>query len=836
MTTLPNALRNRGVALGAFALLLGVAACAEQQPSGTLGDETAPSIVLIGSPAPNDSAIAFRAEAADNLGIKSIRIVVSGGIAGIIDTMFTVNNTRQTIPYVLNIPTTVQPGTPIILIGTVTDGARNVSVPDTLMLTVGGVAPPSVRIVSPTATDAAVVGRQVLITITGSSELKIRSLGFIATGAVTAVDSVVYSAPLLVDRTAIDTLTIPTTATPGPLTLQPFLIDSLGRQRFLGSPVTLQVIAAAGAGTRPLVDFGLNSRIEVTDTIFVSATDPAGISMIGYDVRLLDGTVVGGDSLVSSGQITSLRNTFNMRLTVTTFPTNVLVRGFARNSAGTSDTARIGGAASGPIRVDTVLVVSGSTRPLPVGGLVADALYHQGSDKLYLSNLARNQLEVFYVGDSTFKAPVRVGSRPWGIAAWPRDRGDVTVPRFGQGDTILVANNGGTSISYVRVNPADPNDSGLEVYRYPLPNIIVYSITAKLAEETGQLITVRTRYDFSDRPQWLGAVCNGATTPGAPCNEVIAVYSTSPTLGQSTPFDKNNGTLRWENLTRRQSHFIWQHASGQGDRRADTLEIERFGSMDSSGAIVGHADSLLVPLLQVATHPSGDTALVANLFRIKEIAFRDTTFVRNSANFRRAIMGEGGRVLGDGATVNARAISYDASIGMKLSNFSHPGYVLQVPVADSGISRAMDVTDYVANTSARVLGVGINFDGQISAIRADSVYLIDPLLRLQGLLEVSGTNAGFDFHPLNYGGGDPGLPGSVLQTERLAFSASLQPEIEVYDTWEYRRVGCVPVRDPIIGPIKASVRGGQVVLVAATARGVIIVALGNALTASCQVP
>jgi hypothetical protein len=809
-----------------------VAACAEQQPSGSLGDTNAPGFILAPLDAPNDSSIAFTATAVDNLGIKSIRIVVSGGIAGVIDTTFTVNQTRITVPYALNIPTTVQPGTAIILIGTSTDGARNVSAPDTLTLTVGGVAPPTVRIVSPTAADAAVVGRQVLITITGSSELKIRSLGYIATGAVTGVDSVVYGNPLLVDRTAIDTLTIPAGATPGPLTLQPFLIDSLGRQRFLGSPVTLQVIPAAGAGTRPVVDFGLNDRIEVTDTIFVTANDPAGISMLGYDVRLLDGTVVGQDSLLSSGQITSLRNTFTMRLNVTTFPSRVLVRAWARNSAGTSDTARAGGV----IRVDTVTVVAGSTRPLPVGGLVADGLYHQASDKLYLSNITRNQLEVFYLGDSTFKAPVRVGSRPWGVAAWPRDRGDVTVPRFGQGDTILVANNGGTSLSYVRVNPADPNDSGLEVYRYPLPNIIVYTITAKLSENTGQLLQVRTRYDFSDRPQWLGTVCKGATTPNSPCTEVVAVYSTSPTLGQNSPFDKNNGTLRWENLTTRQSHYFWQQANGQGDRRADTLEVERFGSMDASGNIVGHADSLLVPFLQVGTNALGDTALVANVVRIPELAFRDTTFVRNSGNFRRAIMGEGGRAIGDEVTRNARAIGYDASIGMKRSNYSHPGYVLPTPVADSGISRAMDVTDYVANTSARVLGVSINFDGQISAFRADSVYLIDPLLRLQGVLEVSGTNPGFDFHPLNFGGGDPGMPGSVLPTERLAFSASLQPEIEVYDTWEYRRVGCVPVRDPIIGPIKASVRNGQVVLVGATARGVIIVALGGLLTATCQVP
>jgi hypothetical protein len=832
MTTLPNMLRTRGVALGAFAILLGMAACAEQQPSGSLGDLDSPGLTLAPLDAPNDSSIAFTATAVDNLGIKSIRILISGGITGVIDTNFTVNQTRITVPYTLNIPTTVQPGTAIILIGTSTDGARNVSAPDTLTLTVGGVAPPTVRIVSPTAADAAVVGRQVLITITGSSELKIRSLGYIATGAVTGVDSVVYGNPLLVDRTAIDTLTIPAGAAAGPLTLQPFLVDSLGRQRFLGTPVTLQVIPAAGAGTRPVVDFGLNDRIEVTDTIFVTANDPAGISMLGYDVRLLDGTVVGQDSLTSSGQITSLRNTFSMRLNVTTFPTRVLVRAWARNSAGTSDTARAGGV----VRVDTVTVVAGSTRPLPVGGLVADGLYHQASDKLYLSNHTRNQLEVFYIGDSTFKTPVRVGSRPWGLAAWPRDRGDVTVPRFGQGDTILVANNGGTSLSYVRVNPADPNDSGLEVYRYPLPNIILYTITAKLSENTGQLLQVRTRYDFSDRPQWLGAVCNGATTANAPCNEVIAVYSTSPTQGQSTPFEKNNGTLRWENLTTRQSHFIWQQANGQGDRRADTLEVERFGSMDASGTIVGHADSLLVPFLQVGRHASGDTALVANVVRIPELAFRDTTFVRNSGNFRRAIMGEGGRALGDEVTRNARAIGYDATIGMKRSNYSHQGYVLPTPVADSGISRAMDVTDYVANTSARVLGVSINFDGQISAFRADSVYLIDPLLRLQGVLEVNGTNAGFDFHPLNYGGGDPGMPGSVLPTERLAFSASLQPEIVVYDTWEYRRVGCVPVRDPIIGPIKASVRAGQVVLVGATARGVIIVALGNALAATCQAP
>jgi hypothetical protein len=832
MTTLPNMLRTRGVALGAFALLLGMVACAEQQPSGSLGDLDRPSIVLTPLDAPNDSSVAFRSDAADNLGIKSMRILVSGGITGVIDTMFTVNQTRIGVSFTLGIPTSVQAGTPIILIGTATDGARNVSGPDTLMLTVGGVAPPEVRIISPTATDAAVVGRQLLITITGSSELKIRALGYIASGAVTGVDSIVYTNPLRIDQTWIDTLSIPTTATPGPLTLQPFLVDSLGRQRFLGTSVTLQVISAAGANTTPNVTFGLSERVEVTDTIFVSATDAAGISMLGYDVRLLDGTLVGQDSITSSGQITSLRNTFTMRLNVTTYPQRVTVRAYARNSAGRTDSARVGGP-SGPIRIDTVLVVAGSTRPLPLGGTVADALYHQASDKIYMSNIQRNQLEVFYLGDSTFKDPVRVGSRPWGIAAWPRDRGDVATQRYGQGDTILVASNGGTSLSYVQVGLA-PATSGIEVYRYPLPNIIVYSITSKLSETTGQLISTRTVYDFSDRPQWLGAVCNGAVTPSSPCNEVIAVYSTSPTLGQSVPYDKNNGTLRWENLTRQQSHFFWEHAGGMGDRRADTIEIRRLGAYDPRGVMIGHPDTLLLPFLQYARRGAGDSILVAHVYRINSLGFRDTTFVRNSGNFRRAIFGEGGRIFGEGTTSNARAIGYDATLGMKRDLLFNSGYILDVPVADSGISRALDVSDYVANTSARILGVGINFDGQIGSLRADSVYLVDPQLRLQGLLEVSGTNAGFDFHPLNRGSGDPADPTPVGATERLAFSASPRPEIEVYDTWEYRRVGCVPVRDPIIGPIKSSVRGGQIVLVGVTTRGVVIVAVSNALTSSCQ--
>src|SRR5678816_167901 len=100
------------------------------------------------------------------------------------------------------------------------------------------------------------------------------------------------------------------------------------------------------------------------------------------------------------------------------------------------------------------------------------------------------------IRDRSFKAPVVVGSRPWGLTVWPRDRAGT------MGDTLLVANSGGTNVSYVDLD-AGTSGSGLEVFRYNLPNIIVYTITSQTSATTGQPIRVRSPHDFSDRPQYL---------------------------------------------------------------------------------------------------------------------------------------------------------------------------------------------------------------------------------------------------------------------------------------------------------------------------------------------
>jgi len=488
-------------------------------------------------------------------------------------------------------------------------------------------------------------------------------------------------------------------------------------------------------------------------------------------------------------------HTFQMRLPYTNFPTTAYIQVFAQNSNGVRAYAKL---ASGLDRIDTVTVVAGVTRVLPLGGQVADALYHAGKDRLYLTNIARNEVEVFNLADSSFKAPVIVGSRPWGITAWPRDRNGT------KGDTLLVANSGGTQISYVDLN-AGTSGSGLEVFRYMLPNIVLFTITTTTSATSGLPIRVRTKYDLSDRPQFIGATCRQV---GGVCTETLLTYSTTPTPGQSPPFDLLNGSLRWENLTKgvtaaghsdsTTSHYFFEQAIGQTGARGDSLEILRF---DADG--VGQAT--LVPFIDAIT-------LQATVVTINKLAFRDTTFVRSSGNFRRAVFGEGGSV------INSRAMMFDADRGYNPSFWW----------IDAGVSPPQDVTDFIANTSARMFGVAINFDGGLSAIRADSTYVLNPALRLMGILQTTNTNAGLDFHPQNTGNF------SFPLNTRLAFAASSEPLIEIYDTNCYLRVGTIPIKDPIIGPITAALRpNGQLVLVGATARGVVIAQLPNTFTTTC---
>src|SRR6202049_5204845 len=96
-------------------------------------------------------------------------------------------------------------------------------------------------------------------------------------------------------------------------------------------------------------------------------------------------------------------------------------------------------------------------------------------------------------------------------------------------------------------------------------------------------------------------------------------YSTTPTPGQSAPFANNNGTVRWENLTRGTSHFFFEQAIGQSAGRGDTLEVIRYD------ANTGAATTLVPYRQKIGTPP--DTGFYSIVIQIGLLAFRDTTFV-----------------------------------------------------------------------------------------------------------------------------------------------------------------------------------------------------------------
>ncbi|PYO78091.1 MAG: hypothetical protein DMD63_08770 [Gemmatimonadetes bacterium] len=808
MHKVPFGVLRRGLAVAAVAasVSLGVAACNDTTSIDPQRDRIPPTISLTPIAGRPDTVIAFSTEAKDNLGLKTIHVQAIGAVGFVFDTVFTSAVTDIQLPFTLFANRTVPPGTPVTITAEALDGAGNSSGIDTLRMATGNLPPPQVQVLSPFSGSSAVVGKSILVTVMGKAATKVMSLGLNSTGPVIRNDSVLFASPMLDSTTMQDTIAIPANATPGTLTITPFLRDSLG-QRATGPSITINVQTAAQINSVPVVNLycvgnsaynnacGHARRVEVSDTVHVEADDPSGISQLGYEVRGTPGGPIDDSAtFVSSGQLTFDSHTFSMRLPYTTFPTTAYIQVFARNSNGVRAYAKL---ASGADRIDTVTVVAGVTRTLPLGGQVADALYHPGKDRLYMTNITRNEVEVFNLADSSFKAPVIVGSRPWGLAAWPRDRTGT------KGDTLLVANSGGTQISYVDLD-AGASGSGLEVFRYMLPNIVVATITTTTSATSGLPIRVRTVYDFSDRPQFIGATCHEV---GGICQDVVLTYSTTPTPGQSPPFGNLNGTLRWENLTKgvtaagksdsTTSHFFFEQAIGQAGARGDTLEIERF---DADG--VGQATLV----------PASNPVLGSTVVSIDRLAFRDTTFVRSSGNFRRSVFGEGGSV------VNSRAMMYDVD----------RGYDPVVWWIDRGVSPPTDVSDFIANTSARMFGVAINFDGGLAAIRADSTYVLNPALRLMGIFNTTNTNAGLDFHPQNTG------TFSFPLNTRLAFAASSEPLIEIYDTNCYLRVGTIPIKDPIIGPITAALRpNGQLVLVGATARGVVIAQLPNTFTTTC---
>ena len=103
---------------------------------------------------------------------------------------------------------------------------------------------------------------------------------------------------------------------------------------------------------------------------------------------------------------------------------------------------------TGPARVDTIVIVAGVTRAFPLAGThISDAIFDGNLGELYLTNTPLSRVEIFQTANTSFVAAgiPTAGPQPWGIALWPHD----TLGHYG--DSIVVANSGGTEMSIIDV-------------------------------------------------------------------------------------------------------------------------------------------------------------------------------------------------------------------------------------------------------------------------------------------------------------------------------------------------------------------------------------------------
>jgi len=809
---------GRGVkALWGIAVLAGTVWACEttRNPGGIQRDLIAPQITLTNTTGSDTEDIAaglrFQIDASDNLSLKTIRLTYTGGyIAGPVDSNFTAQTQRVSIQKTVVFPKNSGAGGNVRIVGRAIDGAGNAS-EDTLFIFLANVQALQVILVAPSSGAVASSGKYVPIDVIAVQASGVRRVGWLIAPAgqvALAADSVSNANPPFPDSIEFkDSVLV--TGTTGTFTVVGFAVDS-GNRVGTSTQATVTIQSAANDLTPPQVAHVVANRVEVKDSITVHATDPSGITVLGFEVRNLAGTLIRKDSLTFGGTTTDIVRTFSMHLdqiggvdTIGTFPKQVVVNGFATDGAAAKNrgVSTVGFVAGGTPLTDTITVVAGITHPLPLGGRIMDAAVDSTRNEVYLTNIALSRLEVFGLAQDSFVAQIPVGSSPWGIALWPKD----TLGHYA--DTVVVANSGGTNLSIVDVA------ARRERRRHRLPNFEVDQVNTEI--KNGIIHVKITPHDFSDRPQYVSMVCRHDGTGACFPDSIIAVYSTTPTIAQEN--QPNRGTIRWENLTSAtpESHFFWEHATAEADPDAtDTLMVIADRPWLTG---VGANDTLVCPV-------AGEIVFFDN------IPFADTTFVRNSGDFTHAFMGEGENV----GSRFARALNYSASAGLvnRTDTDTISGVVFSCPTQiDRGVSPGIRVSDFISNTATKVTGIAVNFNGHTNVVRTtDSIYALDVGLRLGGTMAGSGANPGMDFHPDNdfdpFVGGTPFYGGGDNPNNRLVFSARVDGGIDVWDTYNFARVTTVPIRDPVIGPLRvAKGPGGTLILVGVTVRGVVTVRL-----------
>ncbi|HYU01316.1 MAG TPA: hypothetical protein VEK85_13140, partial [Gemmatimonadales bacterium] len=328
--------RRAGLLWGMCALVGAVGACeTSRNPGQIVRDQVPPNIQLTTSADTQDIAggLNFGVTATDNLGLKDIRLTYTGGYINQTDTVFTTTVTN------VNLTVKINPGSGaggiIRIIGRATDGASNFA-EDTIFIFLQNVDALRVYLLQPTGGAVASAGKYIPIQVAAAQKSGVKRIGWLVGGnagqTAQTGDSLVNGSPPFPDTLDfVDSVQV--TGTTGFFTVAGFAVDSGGRVSQT-SPITVTILSAANDVTPPQIQQTVSLRAEANDTLAVHATDPSGISVIGFRVFSIAGTLIRQDSVLLSGTSTDVVKKFAMGLTsLTPIPQQVVIQAFACDAA-----------------------------------------------------------------------------------------------------------------------------------------------------------------------------------------------------------------------------------------------------------------------------------------------------------------------------------------------------------------------------------------------------------------------------------------------------------------------------------------------------------------------
>ena len=466
----------------------------------------------------------------------------------------------------------------------------------------------------------------------------------------------------------------------------------------------------------------------------------------------------------------------------------------------------------------TVVAVLGSSVRLPSGGTIADAVVDpRGTTdparrKLYLSNITNNRLEILDIAARTFDTGAGsfglVGAAPWGLSF----NANATLGGPTSLDTLIVANSGGTNLSFVPVDAASPS-RGLEDTgrRLITPNTVLYDVTLGVSNARDRYTS--RFYDFSDRPQFIGVnreniVLYSTVPTGSAPDGTIRFVDTNPNPGGAAADNRPEVKLLFNTTA------IVSSPGTTALANIDSLKIYSGGTTDDLVELFDHLPGREGVTTGCSGPPapapagarcirSGPTSIQNAILTLRalgsdvrdfagawspdRVGLSDTTFVavsddRNTVGF------------GEGATATTGRIMLCCTRNYPVGGAPPPeGLVL-------GVSQEIAVSDLINNASERVLGLGLNNNGSLGVARgSQAAYFFTRDLRLQGQFSngIANGGGGAALHPEH---------ASVTTSDpvrTLAFIPTGNKTIKIVNTVHFFQSGEIPIRDNVVGPLRA---------------------------------